>query len=188
MKRLFQISIERMPYWFGLISTGVFLYFTIIVLPHQSALAVENGLLYSIDTTFFTNARRLYEIAEAYGASGRSFYIYQRWTFDLVWPMVYTAFIFSLSSLLYKSIGLSSFNYWILSFSWIAMALDYLENTMVTIVMVRFPQPTWVIADLAGTVTSLKWIAIGISFVILFLLVVLKITQIVLWQLRRHKR
>lgn len=188
MKRLFHLAIEWMPYWFGLLATSIFFTFIIIVLPQQSALAVANGLVYSIDTTFFYNAQCLYDIAEAFGASGRNFYLYQRWTFDLMWPLVYTSFIFSLSALLYKSIGLSPLNYWILAASWLAMGFDYLENTMVSIVMVRFPHPTWIIADLAGTVTSLKWITLTMSFVVLFLLIILKVTQFILWQLRRQKR
>lgn len=187
MKKIFHLSIDKMPYWLGLVSTLLFAYFISVVLPSQSALAIENGLLESVDTSWFYNGTHLYAIAESYGESGRSFYILQRWTFDLIWPIVYFAFIFSLSALLYTSIGLSKMNRWILSFSWISIGFDYLENSMVSIVMARYPSPTWIIADLAGTATSLKWVFLSLSFLVLFLLIVLKSVQWILWSLRKSK-
>lgn len=181
MKKLFHFSIDKMPYWLGLVSTLLFAFFIAVVLPDQSAQAIANGLSDSIDTSWFYNAASLYRIAESYGESGRAFYIQQRWTFDLVWPVVYFLFIFSLSSLFYKSIGLSKMNRWILSFSWFAIFFDYIENALVTIVMLNYPNPTPLIADFAGTFTSLKWIFLGMSFIVLFLLIILKIVQFILW-------
>ena len=185
MKKWFHLSIERIPYWFGILSTLVFASFIVLVLPQQSNLALANGLNESVDTAWFYNASELYRIAESYGTLGRQFYIYQRWTFDLVWPLVYFSFIFSTSALLYQSIGLSKINRWLLSFIWIGTAFDYLENTMVSLVMYRYPSLTWIVADFAGTATSLKWIFIGLSFLILFLLTILKIVQSVLRYTRK---
>ncbi len=181
MKKLFHFSIDKMPYWLGLGSTLLFAFFIAVILPDQSAQAIANGLSESIDTSWFYNAASLYRIAESYGESGRAFYIQQRWTFDLVWPVVYFLFIFSLSSLFYKSIGLSKMNRWILSFSWFAIFFDYIENIFVSLVMLNYPNPTPLIADFAGTFTSLKWIFLGMSFIVLFLLIILKIVQFILW-------
>lgn len=185
MKKWFHLSIERMPKWFGLVSTLIFIFFIVIILPQQSNLALTFGLKESIDTSWFYNAKDLYRIAESYGAIGRQFYIYQRWTFDLIWPFVYFSFIFSLSSLLYQSIGLSKINRWLLSFSWIATVFDFLENSMVSLVMYRYPSSTWIIADFAGTATSLKWIFLGLSFLVLLLLMILKAVQVILRYTRR---
>lgn len=185
MKKWFHLSIDHMPYWAGLVSTLIFAFFIIVVLPQQSELAIANGLTQSIDTSWFYNANELYRIAEIYGPNGREFYLLQRWTFDLVWPLVYFSFIFSLSALLFKSIGLSKMNRWILTFVWFSLAFDYIENTMVSIVMFRFPSPTWIIADLAGTATSLKWISLGLSFFVLFFLIIIKIIQLTLQASRK---
>lgn len=185
MKKWFHLSIDLIPNWFGLVSTLVFAFFIVIVLPQQSNLALTFGLKESVDTSWFYNAKELYRIAESYGTIGRQFYIYQRWTFDLIWPLVYFSFIFSSSALLYKSIGLSKINRWILSFIWIGIVFDFLENTMVTLVMYRYPSLTWIIADFAGTATSLKWIFIGLSFLVLILLIVLKVIQIGLLYIRK---
>jgi len=185
MRKWFHLSIDKIPNWFGLLSTIVFVLFIIIVLPQQSNLASSYGLIESVDTSWFYNAKDLYQIAESYGSSGRQFYIYQRWTFDLVWPFVYFSFIFSLSALLYKSIGLSKINRWILSFVWLGIGFDFLENIMVSLVMFRYPALTFIIADFAGTATSLKWIFIGLGFLVLILLAILKIIQIVLKIIRK---
>lgn len=180
MKKCFHLSIDHMPNWAGLISTLVFAFFIVVVLPQQSELAIANGLTQSIDTSWFYTASDLYRIAESYGPTGREFYILQRWTFDLVWPLVYFAFLFSVSALLFKSIGLSKMSRWILSFVWFSLAFDYIENTMVSLVMFRFPEPTWIIADIAGITTSLKWISLGISFFVLFFLIIIKVIKCVI--------
>jgi hypothetical protein len=185
MKKWFHLSIEHMPYWLGLASTLIFAFFIAVILPQQSELAIVYGLSESVDTSFFYNASELYRIAESYGALGREFYIVQRWTFDLVWPLVYFSFIFSLSALLFQSIGLSKMNRWILSFVWFSVAFDYLENIMVSLVMFRYPSQTWVIADLAGTVTSLKWIFLVLAFFILFFLIIIKVIQLILRSRRK---
>ena len=178
MKKLFHLSIDRIPLWFGIASTLLFIFFIVSILPSQSNLAESFGLTESIDTSWFYNSSQLYRIAESYGTIGRQFYIQQRWTFDLIWPLVYFSFIFSTSALLYQSIGLSHHNRWILSFTWFAILFDYLENIMVSIVMFRYPSTTIIIADFAGTATSLKWIFLGLGFFILALLVIVKLLQI----------
>ena len=177
-KKLFHISIDRIPLWFGVISTIIFAFFIVRILPEQSNLSQVYGLKESIDTSLFYNGSELYRTVESYGSEGRAFYIQQRWTFDLIWPIVYFSFIFSVSALLYQSIGLSYHNRWILSFSYFAILFDYLENIMVTIVMARFPSPTFLIVDFAGTMTSLKWIFLVISFFVLACLTIIKLIQI----------
>ena len=49
---------------------------------------------------------------------------------------------------------------------------------MVSVVMFRYPSQTIIIADFAGTATSLKWIFLGLGFFILALLVIVKLLQI----------
>lgn len=185
IKKLFHISIDRIPLWFGVFSTLLFVFFIVKILPEQSNLSQVYGLKESIDTSWFYNGSELYRTVESYGSVGRTFYIQQRWTFDLIWPIVYFSFLFSLSALLYQSIGLSYHNRWILSFSYFAILFDYLENIMVTIVMARFPSTTFLIADFAGTMTSLKWIFLGLSFFVLAFLTIIKLIQIGLRYIRK---
>ena len=72
----------------------IMLVFTIIVLPRQAQSALENtGREVSPDTSLFYTPTELYQMAEAYEAEGRQAYIHARWTFDLVFPLVYVAFL-----------------------------------------------------------------------------------------------
>jgi hypothetical protein len=188
MKKWFHLSIERMPVWFSFISTVVFIGFIITVLPQQSALAEANGLVESIDTSWFYSSVDLYRIADIYGLSGRQFYIYQRWTFDVIWPLVYFGFIYSVSVVLYRSLHSPKLPVWILSFIWLGTLFDFIENTLVSIVMARYPSTTFILADLAGPATGLKWIFIGLSFILLTVLLFIKLIEIIKTKFNTNKQ
>ena len=50
-----------------------------------------------------------------------------------------------------------------------ALAFDFLENAATSIVMARYPLKTPLLAQLAGVLTSVKWLLVGLSFTALFL-------------------
>ena len=161
---------QKLSTWIRHISTGwitlfalvVFLLFTTLVLPAQASQAKRvSGGAASPDTSFYYTAGDLYQMAEAYGAGGRQAYIQARFTFDLVWPLVYSAFL---------ALGIS----WIYFYafprgsSWSRVNLlpvwaalfDYLENASTSLVMARYPNPTVIVASLAGAFTMVKWITV----------------------------
>jgi hypothetical protein len=160
------------------LSLLIFMSFIIFVLPQEAAKSKEFGLMESIDTSFTYSANDLYRIADSYGVEGRVFYIRQRFTFDLVWPLAYTQFILIASAYFYKKTKLLKASY-VLYVSLIAAGFDYLENIMTSTVLYRFPQTTPIVADLAGIMTLLKWSTLSLSFVILiFLMIVGTFTQL----------
>ena len=68
----------------------IFVLFTALVLPGRSTRAqVETRAAGSPDMSFFYTSDELYQMAEAYGQAGREAYIRARFTFDLIWPLVY---------------------------------------------------------------------------------------------------
>lgn len=153
----------------ALVTFLVFLLFMVFVLPNESAKSADLGLENSPDTSLFYTATQLYDTAEQYGVEGRAFYVRQRFTFDLVWPLVYGSFLFA--STAYFGQGISGKRRRILVFlPVIAVAFDYLENIMTATVMNRFPLETFLFANLAGFATSLKWIALSISFLVVLIL------------------
>ncbi|NBD35726.1 MAG: hypothetical protein GVY30_06970, partial [Chloroflexi bacterium] len=80
--------------WIALAALAIFLLFTALVLPRQAAQSeAETGEAGSPDTSLFYAPDELYRLAEAYGPSGRAAYIRARFTFDVIWPLVYTAFL-----------------------------------------------------------------------------------------------
>ena len=163
--------------WVALAGLVIFLVFTALVLPGQAEQAESySGDVGSPDSSFFYTADRLYQFAESYGPQGRQAYIQARWTFDVVWPLVYTAFLATSISWaskqarqphpLLKGLNLTPI---------FGMVLDFLENTAASIVMARFPMKTPILSNLAGFFTAIKWALIGASFLALVILLLLSV-------------
>jgi hypothetical protein len=153
----------------ALVCLVIFLAFTIIVLPAQSAKAkLYSGAAGSPDTTFFYTAGDLYKIAEAYDQAGRNEYIKARFTFDLIWPQVYMAFLTTAISWLYHRLDMDG-ELWkrVNLVPIFGVLFDYLENISTSIVMARFPSPTPIISSLAPIFTFVKWILMGCSLLLL---------------------
>jgi hypothetical protein len=168
---------KRISDWLRRISTGwvalsallIFLLFSALVLPQQAAKAAqETGVSDSPDTSFFYSASELYRMAESYGDQGRQAYIRARFTFDLVWPVVYALFLTTAISWVFgRAFGPHS--------RWqranlaplLGALFDYLENLATSLVMLRYPEHTAVVDVLAPVFTALKWSLIGASFALL---------------------
>ncbi len=167
----------RLSNWLMQISSGrvslfllaVFAAFTIIVLPGQAARASERTAgVGSPDSSFIYSTDDLYRMASSYGESGRRDYVVERFTFDLIWPVVYTAFLVTSTSWLIRKAGLGESRWGMLNLlPLIGAGLDYLENCLAAIVMTRFPNPTSIVDTLLPVATLLKWVAVGLSFLIL---------------------
>ena len=155
--------------WVALIYLVVFLVFVSLVLPDQAEKAgrfsPDSG---SPDTSFFYNARELYTFAESYGPKGRAAYIHARLTFDVIWPLVYTAFLITAISWLTHQTSLSNHSWGKINLIPLAaITFDFLENIAAATVMARYPEPTPILATLAGWFTAVKWILLCASFIFL---------------------
>ena len=81
----------------------IFLLFTALVLPKGSSqAALETNASGSPDLSLFYSVDKLYQMADAYGETGRDAYIRARFTFDLIWPLVYTLFLATAISWVYQ--------------------------------------------------------------------------------------
>jgi hypothetical protein len=156
--------------WVALSALLIFLLFSALVLPQQATKAEqETGSSDSPDTSFFYASSDLYRMAEEYGERGRQAYVEARFTFDLVWPLVYTLFLtMGISWVFSKAFGSDS--------RWqranlaplLGALFDYLENLSTSLVMLRYPEQTAVVDALAPVFTALKWLFLGVSFLLLF--------------------
>lgn len=155
--------------WVVVFALLIFAAFTGLVLPAQAreseGYAGDAG---SPDTSFFYSAKNLYETAERYGEEGRSSYVRARFTFDLVWPLVYTLFlctgiswvtgrVFREGSLWREANLVPLFG----------LLFDYLENLSTALVMIRYPGETPAAAVAAGLFTVVKWALVSASFLLL---------------------
>lgn len=156
--------------WVALAGLLVFLLFGTLVLPQQAAQAAqETGGADSPDTLFFYTPGDLYRMAESYGAQGRQAYVRARFTFDLVWPLVYTLFLVTAVSWVVSRAFAPASRWQRANLAPLLGALfDYLENVSTSLVMLRYPAQTAVVDQLAPLFTALKWSFLGVSFILLF--------------------
>lgn len=163
--RLHQFSTGRVP----LLATVIFIAFTALVLPWQAAEATRtaNGAS-APDTSLWYTPNEIYAMAETYGLEGRQAYLQARWTFDVIWPLVYTAFLVASISWLTRRIFSPESPWQMLNLlPMLAMVLDFLENTAASIVLARYPTPSPLAAHLAPAFTLLKWVFVVGSFTVL---------------------
>jgi hypothetical protein len=155
--------------WVALAALLVFLLFSALVLPQQASKAErETGSAVSPDTSLFYAPTELYGIAERYGEQGRQAYVRARFTFDLVWPLVYTFFLVtSISWVFRKAFAPDSLWQRANLAPLIGALFDYLENLGTSIVMLRFPAHTPGVDLLASVSTLMKWAFLGTSTVLL---------------------
>jgi hypothetical protein len=107
-------------------------------------------------------------MAEAYGERGRRAYVRARFTFDLIWPIVYGAFLTTAIGWLYaRAFAVDS--RWRLAnlVPPLGVMFDYLENVSTSVVMLRYPDHTSVVDTLAPIFTLVKWVFVGGSFALL---------------------
>ncbi|GAB4263377.1 MAG: hypothetical protein Kow0080_01620 [Candidatus Promineifilaceae bacterium] len=152
--------------WMALGATAVFVLFVAFVLPRMTG---GGDTAVPIPDVMFTySAGTLYQIADALGEAGRSEYIRARFTFDVVWPVVYTSFLVMATSWL-TTFAFPATSLWqkanLLPLA--AVLFDLLENLAASLVMARYPAKTAVIAELAGLFTLVKWVLVGAAFVVL---------------------
>lgn len=175
MQRISQYFYSKSSFWVFLITLALFVVFMLVVLPSESDRSAQvTGSVTSLDTTFYYTRDQLYQIAEDFGQEGRLYYLDSRISFDIVWPLVYTFFLINTISWILNKTILEESKLRLLNLVPLAAILvDYLENITNMVVMFRYPQPTDILASLAGVITSLKWVFVGGSFLILVFGVVL---------------
>ena len=153
----------------ALVGLVVFVAFGALVLPAQSAAAQEaSGGAGSPDTSLFYTPDQLLGQAEAYGEAGRAAYVQARWTFDVIFPLVYGFFLVtSIGSCLSRAAPPDSPLRRLNLVPVAAILFDFLENTATSLVMARFPAQMPLAAGLAPWFTLAKWIFVYAAFGIL---------------------
>jgi hypothetical protein len=163
---------------FLIISWLCFSLFIILVLPAVSQHAIEQGLTASIDTNFTFDPATIASIISNYGVSGRQYYLWQRWTFDLIWPLVYGLPLYLTLQQLVSTLGLGKFT-WLVYMPWVATGLDYLENMLFTVVILNYPNPTLLLITMGVFVSALKWLALMSAYVLLIVFIVWFISRVI---------
>ena len=183
-------SLNRFSDWLTRRSTGrvalvtfaIFILFVLFVLPGQgSAGDSAAGDVGIPDLLFFYSPQTLYEMAEAYGAQGRAEYIHGHLTFDVIWPLIYTAFLITGISWAFGRIT-GPGSHWRRAnlVPLVGILFDFSENLSTSWVVYRYPHPADFAAYLAAFSTAGKWIFAALGVLLMFIGLVG-----VLWQVIR---
>ena len=142
----------------------LFVLFTSLALPFVSSYTTKViGVSESPDTSFNFHLDHLFDIVDSYGERGRLFYVTMRWTFDIVWPLIYTVFLVSSIAYLARRSN-CKFGYKPLYFPLLAVLFDFLENINATIIMLLYPKRIDFFGYMLIGSSIMKWAMIGISF------------------------
>jgi hypothetical protein len=157
-----------------MISSVLFLLFMVLVLPYFSNLTnSKTNSDFSPDTGFFYTAEEFYENMEIYQQEGRDFYILMRWTFDLIWPLVYTFFFLQVVIRLSKSCSKRKRKI-IIAIPLLGSLFDLLENTFSSINVGIYPNESSFLFSLMQISSMLKWLFIFIFPIIIIYLLIKK--------------
>lgn len=169
MMQRWDMRLKRWDRWWLLIlSSGLFLVFMVIVLPVQAQQAAEYASdSQSPDTSFLLGPSELYDIAAAYGPTGRRQYIQARWTFDVIFPLVYGLFFFSAINSTLRRVWPN--RPWLSRLALLApaaIAADLLENSALSGLMALYPRQIAGLAILATALSTLKWLLVSLAMVV----------------------
>ena len=155
--------------WVTLAALLVFTLFAVLVLPAQTPDAATKAIGVP-DLALYYTSQDLYCMADAYGEEGRVAYIQGHFTFDVIWPLVYTTFLICVLSWLTRR-GFAEGSSWqyVNLLPLLAALFDFLENASTSLVMYRYPTRLSMLAALAGIFTTLKWVFVGMSFLALLI-------------------
>jgi len=138
-----------------LVALAVFIVFSAVALPHQYAAAeAYSGGLGSPNLSLFYTSADLYRMAEQYGPAGRAAYVRARFSFDLIFPIIYTLFPVTAISRFLEMLSPKLSRWQMLNLApIIGMLLDFLENITASVVISRYPAPSPFSACLAPVFT-----------------------------------
>jgi hypothetical protein len=137
----------------------IFIAFIVYFLPMQKT-STEKYTEHagSIGLSFFPKPETVYAWAEEYGPEGRRAFIRTWMTYDVMWPLAFTTlYLVCIGMTLRYVHGPKAVRLGALPL--LTLAMDYLENTLAIVIMIRYPARTDLAAwSLAGA-NALKWIS-----------------------------
>jgi hypothetical protein len=169
MKKLSGFFYRFSSGWITMAALVIFLVFSFLTLPAQTALTetYSHGAG-SPDTSLFYSRLAINQMAERFGEEGRSAYLQARWTFDLAFPVIYTFFLVTSISFVFKrGVREGSFLKMFNLVPVAAMVFDFAENISASVVMAGYPTARIWAASLASFFTPIKWFFVTISMLLL---------------------
>jgi nucleoside-diphosphate-sugar epimerase len=125
---------------------------------HQPQIRRLTGGLPILDMRLWYSEASAYKLLDVLGETGRSLYWKLLWSFDLLAPLLFGAFLSS-------AIRRTAFRR-LNQLPFLASAFDYVENIAITFLLLRYPLRLSALVLLASTLTLLKWFLYAASVIV----------------------
>lgn len=155
------------------------LVFNLVVFANAGKRIDASGAEGPLDLRFGFTPDEAYQALTSYGESGRQIYVLTETTADVIYPLAYTLFFVALLGMALRAAFPDASPWRRLNLiPLLTLICDYLENTGILAMLIRFPDasPGW--AQFASMFQMGKWIAL-VSGLLLILLATAK------WLLKR---
>jgi len=143
------------------------LLFTFFLVPPVYGQLTNGGISCKALDTFFTYTPDQAKMVLACFGPLLAKYRLIELTLDLVYPVVYSLFFSMAMTALARNISrLLNFLQYLLLFPLLAWFFDLLENASISVLIAQYPDFPPILAQLASSFTSLKWIFVGLNVLI----------------------
>ncbi len=166
LKSLFTYSKKKL-----IISIVLLVFSMILILPLlKNSLKSVSETSLTPDISFGYGLEQLKEIRQIYGEDGAKEYFFSRFTYDVIWMIIYFYFLLNMFAFLLN--GLKS--KWILLFKslpFIALCFDFFENVFCSL---YFFYGQEIVGVMAATSSLIKWCALILALISFGILYILK--------------
>lgn len=94
---------------------------------------------------------------------GRKLYAWTEITVDLIFPIIYAAFLSLFIVYLFQKCSINTSEQFVVMLPFIALLFDYGENILIAIMLFAYPQEYPGLASIASAFTKLKWSFLAVS-------------------------
>ncbi len=166
MMRKFISFMEKWGNWKSVLAFfALQMFFNLLIMPAFSGSNAHDFPVLYIQ--FFYTPKKAYEIVSAYTPEMRYATALTRLTLDILYPLIYGLMLSLLLTITFRrAFPASAFADSAIILPWAGVLFDYLENICLAIIFLSYPQEYYLLAGFSAIFTSLKWILIGIAFLL----------------------
>jgi hypothetical protein len=127
-----------------------------------------------LDIRFYYSTNLAYQVLENFGSSGRSLYMVNQLTLDMLYPLVYgTLFCFILFRL-YR-------NYMLTFTPLLIVMADFMENIGIVSMLYHFPVQMKTLAHITSMFTTIKWVLVFLTATLIIIGLICK------WYMKKNE-
>ena len=174
---------NRVTSWWGiLLCLILFIFVVSYVFPTFSRiLSIPEGAE-KIDTQTYYSSEKLYQVISKLDKTARRGYAISHMTADIIFPVVYTFLFGMMISITFRMIFPEGSWFKYLNLMPVGLfVFDIIENTLLSVLLLSYPERYEFLAFTAGVVTFIKWIFSGLT-------VILAVGGILIWVFLKVKR